>query len=121
MGNVLEKMLGVQDTKSVNDYINLEKFCDKPETATNTAQTHVCIAIVQNNTDTLEVKDKLYDGNIVLVTIKSTVENTTKERILEQLKNAVEDISGDIIQRTENEFVLTPTKIQISRQKIGTH
>lgn len=120
MGNVLEKLLGVQDKKSVNDYINLEQFCDQPTTPLNTTQTHVCIATIQNNTDTLEVKDELYDGNIVVATITPTIENTTKERILNQLKKSIEDISGDIVQRTEHEFILTPTQIHISRQKIGT-
>lgn len=70
---------------------------------------------VNQNTDLLDVKDKLYDNNIVLITLGEQIQ-VKKDRVLAQLEETINDINGDIVLYEENRLIAVPDTITIHRE-----
>lgn len=66
-----------------------------------------------------EIKQEIYSGNIVLVDISLMKQDKTAlERAIGELRNAVEDVSGDIAGIGEDLVVMVPGGIRIDREKV---
>lgn len=75
-----------------------------------------CINVNQN-TDIIQTKDELRNGNIVIADISQLSSGLSEERVLKDLRQAVEDINGDIaMQNTDEHVILTPAGIGVSRR-----
>jgi len=71
---------------------------------------------VTGTKDILTVKDHLHEGNIVFMEIPSS-SNISAEHILDDIKQTVEQLNGDIAARTEDEIIVAPNGFYISRKR----
>ena len=66
-----------------------------------------------------EVKQEIYNGNIVLADIAGLKrDKAALDRAIGELKKAVEDVSGDIAGIGDDLIVLVPKGIKIDREKV---
>ena len=66
-----------------------------------------------------EVKQEIYNGNIVLADIAGLKrDKAALDRAIGELKKAVEDVSGDIAGIGDDLIVLDPKGIKIDREKV---
>lgn len=69
---------------------------------------------IQKNTDLLEVKDKLYDENIVLITLGEEIQ-PKRDRVLSQIEETIYDIDGDVVLHETDKLIAVPNGISINR------
>jgi SepF-like predicted cell division protein (DUF552 family) len=80
----------------------------------------VHIATIGGQQDVIEIKDAIYDGDLVIADItRLRTEDTTVERITDELQQVAREVDGDIVQKGDDQLIVTPTGINISRQKLG--
>lgn len=77
----------------------------------------VHVAEPNNQTDIMDIKDLIYDGDIVIIDPFNWEKD--QEKLTQELKEAINDIDGDIAMKRNEEFIVVPTGIKISREKIG--
>jgi hypothetical protein len=66
-----------------------------------------------------EVKQEIYNGNIVLADIAGLKrDKAALDRAIGELKKAAEDVSGDIAGIGDDLIVLVPNGIKIDREKV---
>ncbi len=66
-----------------------------------------------------EIKHEIYAGNIVLVDIAPMKrDKAALDRAIGELKNATEDVSGDIAGLGDDLVVLVPNGIRIDRERV---
>jgi SepF-like predicted cell division protein (DUF552 family) len=119
MSNLIARIMpsGGSDNRSVDDYHELD--IEQPGSEVKGPGPHVQVATIKNNQHVLDVRDAVYDGNIVIATIKCSRSNITEERVTEMLAHAANDVGGDIVQKGANEFLLTPSGSKVARERIG--
>jgi hypothetical protein len=52
------------------------------------------------------------------ITRHSTSDRTI-ERIVDELRQVVEEVDGDIVQKGDDQIVVTPTGVRVSREKLS--
>lgn len=88
-----------------------------PSGGEQNAETLVQCINVNQNTDIIQTKDELRNGNIVIADISQLSSGLSEERVLKDLRQAVEDINGDIaMQNTDQHVILTPAGVAVSRR-----
>lgn len=117
---LLEKLRLTHPTteqRSDDDYVDLGD--SQLDTPVKTG-TQVHFSEVKGQQDTMKIKDMLYEGDIVIIDLKYTDSaGMNKEYVVEQLKKVVNEVDGDIAAQGEDEqIVVTPNGISISRQKL---
>jgi SepF-like predicted cell division protein (DUF552 family) len=114
----MNKILGDRPSGSVEDYVELD--LDDFETAADDAGMQVHIATIGGQQDVIEIKDAIYDGDLVVADItRLRTEDTTVERITDELQQVAREVDGDIVQKGDDQLIVTPTGINVSRQKLG--
>ena len=78
-------------------------------------------ANLQKQTDLLEIKDKLFEGNMVFVNVNN-LEGTgiDLEKAQYDLKQVAKELGGDIAKTNSGFIVITPGGVDISRTKLGS-
>ncbi|ELY68054.1 cell division protein SepF [Natrinema versiforme] len=115
---LMSKILGGNQSRTVEDYaeLNLEDVSDGSAEAT--MQVH--IAEVSGQADAIDIKDAVYDGDIVIADItRLRTEDSTVEHIVDELRQVAQEVNGDIVRKGEDQMIITPTGIHISREKLG--
>lgn len=111
--SLLKKVLG-QDEDDPQEYPKAE-FEDSGQTEQEAK--HIIQTVeVRGTKDILTVKDHLNEGNIVFLEIPSS-SNISAEHILDDIKQTVEQLNGDIAYRTDDEVIATPAGFYISRER----
>lgn len=114
----MNKILGDQGSRTTEDYVELD--LNDFETAHGEANMRVHIAEVNGQQDIIEIKDAVYDGDLVIADItRLRTEDTTVERIIDELQQVAREVGGDIVQKGDDQLIVTPTGISISREKLG--
>jgi len=114
----MSKILGDRDATTAEDYVELN--LDDFDTASGDAAMQVHIAEIQGQQDVIEIKDAIYDGDLVVADItRLRTEDTTVERITNELKQVAREVDGDIVQKGDDQILVTPTGVNISREKLG--
>ena len=82
------------------------------------AEHYVKPVALEQQEDVEQIKSELAQGNIVLMNIKemSKRPNTLKS-IVDDLKESVEKLNGDIARIDDDKILLTPKKIKIIKTK----
>ncbi len=98
--------------------LDLESF---EESQASAPAMFVKIATVGDIKDSPQIKDEVYNGNIVIVDIgRLKQDKVMYERVLKDLKEVAKDVNGDIIGLGDQRYVvITPMSVKISREKIG--
>ncbi|QZA89624.1 cell division protein SepF [Salinarchaeum sp. IM2453] len=77
------------------------------------------IAEIRTQQDLLDAKDVLYGGDILVVYLEGEKSALSSSHIMDELRNTVEEVGGDIVQKGEDQLIVTPQTVQINRNKIG--
>jgi SepF-like predicted cell division protein (DUF552 family) len=115
---LMSKIIGSRPGGGAEDYVELDAQ-ELGEVAASTGM-NVHIAEIDGQQDVIAIKDAIYDGDLVVADItRHSVEDRTAEHIIDELRQVAQEVSGDIIQKCEDQFVVTPTGVKISRQKLN--
>lgn len=120
MVKFLDTLLGKTPSTSDDDYMDLDLRVYEEDEASAPA-IYVKIASVNDIKDSPQIKDEIYNGNIVIVDIaRLKMDKIMYERVLKDFKDVAQDVNGDIIGLGDQRYVVvTPNSVKISRDKIG--
>ena len=114
---IMSKLLG-GDSHSAEDYVELD--ADEFETGATEAAMEIRFASISEQTDVIDIKDAVYDGDIVVADItRHSTTDRTMEHISDELRQVAEEVGGDIVQKDDDQILITPGGVAISRSKIG--
>ena len=114
---LMSKLLG-DNSASTDDYAELD--VDGSEVDTPAATVQIRFAEISDKNDVIDIKDAVYDGDIVVADIiRHTTSDRTMEHIIDELKQVANEVGGDIVQKEDDQLVITPGGIGISRSKLG--
>ncbi|MDL5362161.1 cell division protein SepF [Halalkalicoccus sp. NIPERK01] len=118
----MDKLLGEQGShrrgRSVEDYVEVD--VGDIEAAPAEAGTRVHIAEIDGQRDLIAIKDAIYDGDVVIADIvRLRTSDSTVEHIIDELRQVAHEVDGDIVQKGDDQIIVTPTGVSISRSKLG--
>ncbi|WP_247729679.1 cell division protein SepF [Halovivax limisalsi] len=115
---LMSKILGGGGTRAAEDYVELDP--DAVAAETGEAAMRVQFAEIAGQSDTVDIKDAVYDGDVVIADItRLRTKDKTVEHVLDELRQVVQEVGGDIVQKGDDQIVVTPTGVQIGREKLG--
>ncbi|WP_211311491.1 cell division protein SepF [Halarchaeum salinum] len=113
----MQKILGGSGN-STEDYVELD--LGDFDTNAGDARTTVHIAEIDNQEDVIAIKDAVYDGDIVVADItRLRTEDSMTEHFTEELRQVAREVDGDIIQKGDDQLIISPSGVAISRQKLN--
>jgi SepF-like predicted cell division protein (DUF552 family) len=111
----MERFLG-GNARTAEDYVEVD-FEDVSGGGEATMQLH--IAEVADTEDIISVKDAVYDGDVVVADItRHSTSDSTVEHIIDELRQVTREIDGDIVQKGDDQLIVTPTGVKVSREKL---
>ncbi len=116
----MSKILGEESGSSRNteDYVELD--AEGIEAAGADADRQVRIASIGDKQDVIDIKDAVYDGDIVVADItRHSTQDRTMEHISDELKQVANEVGGDIVQKDDDQLIITPSGVAISRERLG--
>ena len=114
---LMSKLLG-GDSHSAEDYVELD--IDDFDADAGEATVQVRFADISDKNDVIDIKDAVYDGDIVVADItRHTTTDRTMEHISDELKQVAHEVGGDIVQKEDDQIIITPGGVGISRSKLG--
>ena len=114
---LMSKILGGNNSHSTEDYLELD--LDDFDTVSGDAAMEVHIAEVAGQADAIDIKDAVYDGDLVIADItRLRTEDRTVEHIVDELRQVAQEVDGDIVRKGDDQMIITPTGIRISRKKL---
>jgi len=116
---LMSKILGGSGTaRRTDDYVELD--AGDANTTTQNADMEVRIARIGDKKDVIEIKDAVYDGDIVLADItRHTTKDRTMEHITDELKQVAGEVGGDIVQKDDDQLIITPSGVAVNRERLG--
>jgi SepF-like predicted cell division protein (DUF552 family) len=116
---LMSKILGDSGgTRATEDYVELN--ADDLQVEDVEIETQVRIANIGDKSDVIDIKDAVYDGDIVIADItRHTTQDRTMEHITDELKQVAREVSGDIVQKDDDQLIITPAGVSISRERLG--
>jgi len=118
MGLMSKILGGTGATRGTEDYVELT--ADDLSVDDVDAGMQVRIANIGDKSDVIEIKDAVYDGHIVIADItRHTTQDRTMEHITDELKQVAKEVGGDIVQKDDDQLIITPAGVHISRERLG--
>jgi SepF-like predicted cell division protein (DUF552 family) len=116
---LMSKILGESGgTRQKEDYVEIEG--EDLESASTQADMEVRIAKIGDKQDVIDIKDAVYDGNVVIADItRHTTKDQTMEHITDELKQVANEVGGDIAQKGDDQLIITPHRVLINRDPLG--
>mgnify|MGYP006287781809 CR=1 FL=1 len=115
---IMDKLLTGGDSHTTEDYVELD--LDDFDTARGEAGMQVHIAEISGQQDVVAIKDAVYDGDFVIADItRLRTQDRTVEHIIDELQQVAQEVDGDIVQKGDDQLIVTPTGITIARQKLS--
>ncbi len=116
---LMSKILGDSGTtRQTGDYIELE--AGDLDMADVDTDRQLRIANIGDKSDVIDIKDAVYDGDIVVADItRHTTNDRTMEHITDELKQVANEVGGDIVQKDDDQLLITPGGVNISRERLG--
>ena len=115
---LMSKILGGGQSRTAEDYVELD--LDDVSASSADAAMQVHIAEVSDQADAIDIKDAVYDGDIVIADItRLRTTDSTVEHIVDELRQVAEEVDGDIVRKGDDQMIITPTGVRISREKLG--
>ncbi|MDQ2050650.1 cell division protein SepF [Natronolimnohabitans sp. A-GB9] len=116
---LMSKILGGGGSRTAEDYVELD-LDDVSASSADAAAMQVHIAEVSNQADAIDIKDAVYDGDIVIADItRLRTNDSTVEHIVDELRQVAHEVDGDIVRKGDDQMIITPTGVRISREKLG--
>ena len=115
---LMSKILGGQQSRTTEDYVELDLDDVHEETAEATMQVH--IAEIDGQASLIDIKDAVYDGDAVIADItRLRTKDSTAEHIIDELRQVAREVDGDIVKKGDDQIIVTPTGVRIGREKLG--
>ena len=115
---IMNKILGDGTNHAIEDYMELD--LEDVQTAAGNASIRVHIAEIGNQQDVIAIKDAVYDGDLVIADItRHSTTDSTVEHITDELRQVAREVDGDIVQKGDDQLIITPTGVEISREKLS--
>lgn len=112
---LMSRLLG--GDRSTDDYVELD--IDDFDATPSDSGTQVHIATIGEQGDVIPIKDAIYDGDIVIADItRHTTTDRTMEHISDELKQVADEVGGDIIQKDDDQLIITPGGISVARSRL---
>lgn len=119
---ILRSLRNGSETRTPDDYVDLgERFEAGREghRSPDTTDMRVHIAEIGEQQDVIAVKDAVYDGDIVIADItRLRINDATTKRITDQLHQTATETGGDIVQKGDDQIIITPSGTAINREKL---
>lgn len=108
------------DQRTIHDYDGQYlEFTGVDMDAVSSASMAVHVAEINGQQDILPIKDAVYDGHIVIADITHhRTKGLTIEHFIDDLRQVVKETGGDIVQKGDDELIVTPAGVGISREKL---
>ncbi len=115
---LMNKLLGDNRSRDIADYAELKATV--PEGKATEASMNVHVAEISDKQDAIAIKDAVYDGDLVVADItRLRTEGPTTEHIVDELRRVADEVGGDIVKKGDDQLIVTPTGVKISREKLG--
>ena len=116
---LMTKILGeTGGARKKEDYVEIE--AEDASTGTAAADMQVRIAKISDKQDIIDIKDAVYDGDVVIADItRHTTKDRTMEHITDELKQVANEVGGDIAQKGDDQLIITPHGVAINRDPLG--
>ena len=115
---LMSKILGTDQSRTTEDYVELD--LQDASTGGADASMRVHIAEIDGQASTIDIKDAVYDGDVVIADItRLRTKDKTIEHIVDELKQVATEVDGDIVRKGDDQIIITPTGVKIGREKIG--
>ncbi|WP_436345143.1 cell division protein SepF [Natronorubrum sp. FCH18a] len=115
---LMSKILGGGGSRTAEDYVELDLDDVSADSADAAMEVH--IAEVSGQADAIDIKDAVYDGDIVIADItRLRTNDSTVEHIVDELRQVAQEVDGDIVRKGDDQMIITPTGVRISREKLG--
>ena len=115
---LMSKILGGGQSRSAEDYVELDVDDVAAESGEAAMQVHV--AEIDGQSATIDIKDAVYDGDVVIADItRLRTKDRTVEHVLDELRQVAREVDGDIVQKGDDQIIVTPTGVRIGREKLG--
>ncbi len=114
---IMDKLLNGGGNHSTEDYVELDLDDFDTERADSGMTVH--IAEISGQQDIIAIKDAVYDGDFVIADItRLRTQDKTMEHIIDELRQVAREVDGDIVQKGDDQIIVTPTGVSISREKL---
>jgi len=114
---IMNKLITGGDRTSTDDYVELDMDQFDTERAGTGMQVHV--AEIAEKQDVIPIKDAVYDGDFVIADItRMRTSDSTVKQIVDDLKLVAREVDGDIVQKGDDQLIVAPTGVSISRNKL---
>jgi SepF-like predicted cell division protein (DUF552 family) len=118
--SIVEKLLGQGNRRTANEYEELDIEQYEDDVAHTEVRRQVHIAEIRGQEGVMDVKDLVYDGDIVLADISHFNANDKRlESLMEEFRQVTNEVGGDIVQKGDDQLIITPGGIAVSREKIA--
>jgi len=115
---LMSTILGGRGSRSTEDYVELD--LDDFESVATEAAMQVHVAEIDGQADVIDIKDAVYDGDMVIADItRLRTQDSTVEHVVDELRQVAREVDGDIVQKGDDQLIVTPTGVKISREKLG--
>ena len=116
---LMDRLVGGQGSRGESaDYIELD--IEDFEASSAETETQVHVAKISSQRDVAPIKDAIYDGDIVIADIAPrATRDRTMERVSAELQQAAQEVGGDIVQKDDDQLVITAAGTSISRKRLG--
>ena len=116
---LMSKILGDSGTsRNTEDYVELNAA--DFDSAGVEAKRQVCIARISGKQDIIDIKDAVYDGDVVIADItRHSTQDRTMEHISDELKQVAQEVGGDIVQKDDDQLIITPSGVSVARERLG--
>ena len=115
---IMSKILSNGDNHSTEDYVELD--LDDFESVATEAAMQVHVAEIAGQADAIDIKDAIYDGDMVVADItRLRTSDSTTEHVIDELRQTAKEVGGDIVQKGDDQIIVTPSGVGISREKLN--
>jgi hypothetical protein len=115
---IMGKLLAGGESRTTDDYVELD--LDDFDTARGDSGMQVHVAQLGDRQDVIPVKDAVYDGDFVVADItRLSPSDATVKQIVEELRMVAKEVDGDIVQKGDDQIIITPTGVNICREKLS--
>jgi SepF-like predicted cell division protein (DUF552 family) len=114
----MDKLMGGGRGRSTEEYVELD-LDDFEAEPPSSSRMKVHVATIADKQDLIAIKDAVYDGDIVVADItRHTTSDRTMEHISDELKQVTREVGGDIVQKDDDQLLITPSGVSVSREKL---
>ncbi|MFB6091655.1 MAG: cell division protein SepF [Haloquadratum sp.] len=115
---IMSKIVSGGGQHTTDDYLDLD--VQGVDAAHGNAQMNVRIAKISEQQDVVDIKDAVYDGDLVIADItRHTTSDSTMEHIVDDLRQVAEEVDGDIALKGDDQIIIAPTGVGVAREKLN--